>query len=169
MEQRGIDLVGPEHGSKSAEANRRKSYQRRGVSPEYEASKFVYDAETKTYVCPQGKRLPYYAKYEQDGTMRYRYKASKQDCQTCPAKALCCPRSKHGRAIERSEPSPEVAALVCAESPKYALNLSGSPSPTISCSGFASAGGQRWYRRSRRRECIEHSSPIRLSTRYKAR
>ena len=59
MENRGIDLVGPEHGSKSAEANRRKSYQRRGVSPEYEASKFVYDAETKTYVCPQGKRLPY--------------------------------------------------------------------------------------------------------------
>ncbi len=111
MEKRGIDFVGPEQGSKSAEANRRKSYQRRGVSPEYEASKFVYDEETKTYVCPQGKRLPYYAKYEQDGTMRYRYKASKQDCQTCPAKALCCPRSKYGRAIERSEPSPEVAAF----------------------------------------------------------
>ena len=43
--------------------------------------------------------------------MRYRYKASKQDCETCPAKALCCARSKHGRAIERSEPSPEVAAF----------------------------------------------------------
>ena len=111
MENRGIDLVGPKRENKSAEASRRNSYKRRGVSPEYEASKFVYDAETKTYVCPQGKRLHYDAKYEQDGTMRYRYRASEQDCQTCPAKALCCPRSKHGRSIERSELSPALSAF----------------------------------------------------------
>ena len=33
----------------------------------------------------------------------YRYKASKQDCDTCPAKDQCCPRTKHGRSIERGE------------------------------------------------------------------
>jgi transposase len=111
MAKRGIDLVGPEPEDKAAQANRRKSYQHRGVSPEYEASKFVYDAATKAYVCPQGKHLRYDAKYERDGTMRYRYKASEQDCQTCPVKDQCCPRTRRGRSIERREPLPEIAAF----------------------------------------------------------
>ena len=111
MADRKIDLLGPEPRSKTAEDNRRKSYKHRGVSPEYEASKFVYDEATKTYVCPQGKRLRYNAKYESNGTMRYRYKASEQDCKTCPAKALCCPRTRRGRSIERLEPLPEIAAF----------------------------------------------------------
>lgn len=109
MAERGIDLVGPESENKSAETNRRKSYKHYGVSPEYEASKFVFDAQTNTYVCPQGKHLRYDAKQESHGTRRYRYKASKQDCQTCPAKDQCCPRTRNGRSIERSELLPEVA------------------------------------------------------------
>jgi hypothetical protein len=110
MSDRRIDLIGPEPRGKSADANRRKSYKHRGVSPEYEASKFIYDEATKTYVCPQGKRLRYDAKYECSGTMRYRYKASEQDCKTCPAKPLCCPRTRRGRSIERLESLPEIAA-----------------------------------------------------------
>jgi len=110
MSDRRIDLIGPEPRGKSADANRRKSYKHRGVSPEYEATKFVYDEATKTYVCPQGKRLRYDAKYECSGTMRYRYKASEQDCKTCPAKPLCCPRTRCGRSIERLESLPEIAA-----------------------------------------------------------
>ena len=74
MAKRGIDFVGPESENKAAEANRRKSYKHHGVSAEYEASKFVFDAETNTYVCPQGKHLRYDAKYESHGSMRYRYK-----------------------------------------------------------------------------------------------
>jgi transposase len=109
MADRKIDLIGPEPRSKSADANRRKSYKHRGVSPEYEAPKFVYDEATKTYVCPQGKRLRYDAKYKYHGTMHYRYKASQQDCQKCPAKATCCPRSRR-RTIERAEPLPEITA-----------------------------------------------------------
>ena len=54
----------PRTRSMAAEANRRKSYKHHGVSAEYEASKFVFDAETNTYVCPQGKHLRYDAKYE---------------------------------------------------------------------------------------------------------
>ena len=110
MSDREIDLIGPEPRSKSADANRRKSYKHRGVSPEYEAPKFVYDEATKTYVCPQGKRLGYDAKYKYHGTMHYRYKAAQQDCQKCPAKATCCPRSRR-RTIERSEPLPEITAF----------------------------------------------------------
>jgi transposase len=109
MAKRGIDLVGPEPEDKAAQTNRRNAYQLRGVSPEYEASRFVYDAATKTYVCPQGKHLRYDAKYESHGTMRFRYKASQQDCQTCPVKDQCCPRTRCGRAIERHESLPDIA------------------------------------------------------------
>ncbi len=59
MAKRGIDLVGPDHENKAAEANRRKSYKHHGVKAEYEASKFVFDTQTNTYVCPQGKHLRY--------------------------------------------------------------------------------------------------------------
>jgi transposase len=111
MAKRSIDLVGPESENKSAKANRSKSYKHYGVSEEYEASKFVFDAETNTCVCPQGKHLRYDAKQESHGTKRYRYKASKQDCQTCPAKNQCCPRTRNGRSIERSELLPEIAAF----------------------------------------------------------
>lgn len=41
--------------------------------------------------------------------MRFRYKASEQDCQSCPAKAECCPRAKYGRGIEKYEPLPDVS------------------------------------------------------------
>ena len=111
MANRGIDLLGPEPQGKAAEANRRKSYQHHGVSPGFEASMFLYDAATNTFVCPQGQRLRYDAKYKRDGTMRYRYKASQEDCRTCPLKDLCCPRTWGGRSIERLEPLPEIAAF----------------------------------------------------------
>ena len=111
MAKRDIDFVGPKSENKSAEANRRKSYKHHGVSEEYEASKFVFDGETNTYVCPQGKRLRYDAKIPSHGSMRYRYKASKLDCQTCPAKDQCCPRTRHGRSIDRRELLPDTAAF----------------------------------------------------------
>ena len=109
MAKRGIDLVGPQSENKSAEANRRKSYKHHGVIEEYEAKKFVFDKETNTYVCPQGKHLRYDAKLESYGSIRYRYKASKQDCQTCPAKDQCCPRTRHGRSIELRVLLPDIA------------------------------------------------------------
>lgn len=111
MAKRGIDLVGPEPRGKSAEANRRKSYQYYGVSPKFEASKFIYHKPTDTYVCPNDKRLRYDARYERDGMMRYRYKASAKDCDPCPVKDFCCPRTASGRSIERLEPLPEIAAF----------------------------------------------------------
>jgi hypothetical protein len=111
MAQRGIDLVGPEPQSHAVEANRQKSYQHRGVSPDYEAPMFRYVAATNTYVCPQGKSLWYDAKYERDGTMRVRYMAAADDCRTCSAKDRCCPRTRHGRSIERREPLPAIAAV----------------------------------------------------------
>jgi transposase len=111
MSKSGIDLIGPQPRGGSAESNRRKSYHYRGVSTDFEQSKFVYDSASETYVCPQGKRLHYDAKYPSKGSMHYRYRASREDCQSCPAKALCCPRNRHGRSIERVEPLAEVATF----------------------------------------------------------
>lgn len=111
MADRGIDLVGPEPTSKGPEANRRKSYQHHGVTADYEFSRFQHDAVTNTYVCPQGKRLAYDAKEARDGTMRYRYRAAVEDCQICSAKPFCCPRTRHGRSIERIEPLPAIATF----------------------------------------------------------
>lgn len=110
MAERGIDLVGPQPRNKVAAANRQKSYGHRGVHADYEASCFLYDAETEAYICPQGKRLKYDAKYVRDGTMRYRYKASAAECHACPVKDLCCPRNRRGRSIERIELLPPIAA-----------------------------------------------------------
>ncbi len=111
MATRGIDLVGPEPRGDAADANRQKSYQHRGVSPEYQAPMFLFDPATNTYVCPQGKCLRYDAQEERHGTRSYRYRAAAEDCQTCPAKALCCPRTRHGRSIQRQAPVPAVAAF----------------------------------------------------------
>jgi transposase len=109
MSDRGIDLVGPEPGVKPEESNRVKSYKYRGVSADYEASNFYYDSATMTYFCPEGHPLRYDAKYECNGKMLYRYRVSAQVCQTCPAKPLCCPRTKGGRSIERREPLGPIA------------------------------------------------------------
>lgn len=62
------------------------------------------------YVCPRGRRLTYDAKYPRDGTMGYRDQATKADCDACAAKRLCCPRTKHGRSIERREPLAAITA-----------------------------------------------------------
>jgi transposase len=54
MAHRGIDLVGPAPQDHATETNRRKSYQHRGVSPDYEAPLFLYEAATNTYACRRG-------------------------------------------------------------------------------------------------------------------
>ena len=40
-----------------------------------------------------------------------RYKARAADCQTCPAKRLCCPRNREGRSIEWRDYLPEIQAF----------------------------------------------------------
>lgn len=111
MAQRGIDLLGPEPSEKAPGRTVGKSYAYWGVHPDYEGSKFEYDAHTNTCICPQGKRLKYDARFVREGTIRSRYKASTEDCLACPVKDMCCPRSRLGRSIERTEPVPEIAAF----------------------------------------------------------
>ena len=111
MAARGIDLVGPDPSGDITAGNRQKSYAHRGVTAEYESAQFRYDAATNVYWCPQGRRLTYDAKECRGGTTHYRYKAAKADCDVCPAKRSCCPRTRHGRSVERIEPLPAIAAF----------------------------------------------------------
>src|SRR5262245_50649464 len=100
MDQQQIDLIGPvpDH-SASSEAG----LKRRGVSPEFFPSAFVYDAAQDCYHCPAGKRLTYEGREKQGLTTRYRYRARASDCRDCPWKSGCCPTSRKGRSLVRSQ------------------------------------------------------------------
>src|SRR6266702_3109082 len=56
MNKRGIELIGPV-GDEAGKG--KSSYEGRGVSPEYHSSQFVYDAQSDSYRCQQGKMLQY--------------------------------------------------------------------------------------------------------------
>jgi len=107
MEKRGVEFIGPpcdEAGKGEA------SYESRGVSPEYHASRFVYDASTDSFYCPQGKRLAYEGKEQRNSQVSYKYRAAIADCRVCPAKGQCCPGNRvSGRSILRTEELAEVA------------------------------------------------------------
>jgi hypothetical protein len=103
----GVEFIGPA----CDEAGKGKSsYEGRGVSPEYHSSHFVYDAESDSYRCPQGKILSYEGKEERNTQVSYRYRAQRSDCQGCPVKGQCCPGNQvTGRSVHRSEELAEVA------------------------------------------------------------
>jgi transposase len=82
-----------------------------GVSEAFYPKAFVYDASQNRYTCPAGKTLRYQDREKQKGSMRYRYRAAKADCQACPLKAQCCPHTSKGRSIWRVEDSQAVAAF----------------------------------------------------------
>ena len=56
---------------------------------------FDYDKERDHYICPAGKALKTTGRVQRDRTLYYR--ARKRDCQACPLKARCCPKSPERR------------------------------------------------------------------------
>jgi transposase len=107
MNKRGVELIGPvcdEAGKGQS------SYEGRGVSSQYHSSQFVYDAQSDSYRCPQGKILSYEGKEERHTQVSYRYRAQRSDCQGCPVKSQCCAGNQVvGRSVHRSEELAEVA------------------------------------------------------------
>jgi transposase/Pyruvate/2-oxoacid:ferredoxin oxidoreductase delta subunit len=107
MKERGVEFIGP-CGDEAGKG--KSSYEGRGVSPEYHSSQFVYDAQSDSYYCPQGKILSYEGKEQRHTQLSYRYRAQRSDCQGCPVKGQCCPGNRvTGRSIHRSEEIAEVA------------------------------------------------------------
>jgi transposase len=107
MKERAIEYIAPcvdEAGKGQS------SYDNRGVSAEYQSSQFIYDAQTNSYLCPQGKILSYEGKEQRHLQLSYRYRAKRLDCQGCPMKSQCCPGNRVvGRSVHRSEELAEVA------------------------------------------------------------
>ncbi len=86
------------------------SYEGRGVSREYHSSAFIYDAQSDSYRCPQGKILSYEGKEQRHMQVSYRYRAQASDCQRCPVKGQCCPGNRvTGRSVHRGEELAEVS------------------------------------------------------------
>lgn len=62
-------------------------------------SDFTWDEEGDRYICPEGKALRHSRRNYSDparsatGMRPRRYRALKADCQACPSKAKCCPKS----------------------------------------------------------------------------
>jgi transposase len=52
---------------------------------------FSFDPDRDVYICPQGKTMRTTGRVFQGNTLYYR--ASKLDCERCPLKQQCCPRS----------------------------------------------------------------------------
>jgi transposase len=69
-------------------------------APEYAHTRFHYDKESNTYLCPQGQELRLSSKHWFRGQWRYSYRTTA--CKNCPARSLCT-ADKQGRAVHRSE------------------------------------------------------------------
>lgn len=107
MDNRNIDFIGSL--SNGDGTNRLKAL---GVAPEFYPDAFIYNDVDNTYTCPAGKTLKAHGKANLTGRTAYRYQAQASDCQACPFKTQCCPKSKNGRGIARLENAPVVAAFI---------------------------------------------------------
>jgi transposase len=56
---------------------------------------FTYDPDHDLYICPEGKQLKTTGKVHADNVVRYL--AGKHDCEVCPLKLRCCPRTPSRR------------------------------------------------------------------------
>ena len=79
----------------------------KGTKPEYLIQHFVYDEQTDTYTCPQGKTLHTTGKLhtkKREREVSYQFKKYRtSDCLTCPVRDDCTGRHDGRREIERSE------------------------------------------------------------------
>ena len=100
-EKAGVTVLGPCAGQSSEETDRNKAKQ-------IPKSEFIYDAKRGVYVCPEGKSLECVGQSKQKRSsvelvVLEQYRAAAFECNTCPRKQQCCPKSVQGRSISRSE------------------------------------------------------------------
>ncbi len=108
MTEKQVDLIGALPERNGVAPNR---LQQRGVSPEFYPQAFEYDASADCYRCPAGKVLLYETQEQQGASLRRRYRARASDCRGCAFQAQCCPGTKRGRSLVRSEQTPELTAF----------------------------------------------------------
>jgi transposase len=108
MTEKQVDLIGALPERKGVAEKRMRQ---RGVSPEFYPQAFEYDASADCCRCPAGKVLPYETEERSGASVRRRYRAKASDCRGCAFQAQCCPGTKRGRSVVRSEATAEMAAF----------------------------------------------------------
>ena len=108
MAEKQVDLIGALPERRGGVEKRMKQ---RGVSPDFYPQAFEYDARADCCRCPGGKVLLYETEERQGASVRRRYRARASDCRGCAFEAQCCPGTKRGRSVVRSEATPEMAAF----------------------------------------------------------
>jgi transposase len=108
MAEKQVDLIGALPERRGVAPDRLKQ---RGVSPDFYPQAFEYDESADCYRCPAGKVLLYETQERQGASVRCRYRAKASDCRDCAFQGQCCPKTKKGRSMVRSEATPEMAAF----------------------------------------------------------
>ena len=90
LEERGIEAFVPDDRSNRKTPN---------VSDAFQAQAFTYDANNDTMICPQGSTMK--RRKMNNGKTAVTYQARAADCQRCPHKQDCCPKSQGGRSVNR--------------------------------------------------------------------
>ncbi len=108
MTEKQVDLIGALPERRGVAPDRLKQ---RGVSPDFYPQAFEYEEGGDGYRCPAGKVLRYETEERQGASVRRRYRAKSLDCRGCPFQAQCCPGTKRGRSVVRSEATPEIVAF----------------------------------------------------------
>lgn len=102
LADKGIDLIGPE-----PDKDEQSGVKGNGI---FGAEAFSYVAEENCFICPAGKRLKFRKSEKHRGGIRHCYQAKGKDCQSCPFKAKCCPKTSKGRWVMRQVNSAAVLA-----------------------------------------------------------
>ena len=108
MTEKQVDLIGALPERRAVAPNR---LEQRGVSLEFYPQAFTYDVSTDSYRCPAGKVLKFEGKQQQSASLHRRYRAKVRDCKGCAFQVQCCPGTKKGRSLVRSEATPEMVAF----------------------------------------------------------
>lgn len=106
MADKQIEMIGPV----PAPAVDRHNYAKRGIGADFQVDVFKFDEAVNQYVCPTGKILRPTTKERYAGRVKWKYQARPSDCQTCPFRDQCCPKTR-SRRITRSEDSERVKAF----------------------------------------------------------
>ncbi len=108
MTEKQVDMIGSLPERSGVALNR---LEQRGVSLDFYPQAFEYDGDANCYRCPAGKVVAHETQERQGATLRHRYRAKASDCRGCEFQAQCCPGTKRGRSLVRSEATPEMVAF----------------------------------------------------------
>lgn len=89
----GIELIGPE--SNGEEGRSKSALKRAGIDPAFGPKAFAVEADGSVS-CPAGKLLKYQRHSRKHGKQYRQYRADGADCESCPLRAMCCPRNRDG-------------------------------------------------------------------------